>query len=81
MSIEGLVGTNLAFAEERLPHLCRVLVPTAEEALADADLAIVGTKADGLLEPLRAAELPAVLDLVGSWPELERLPGCRGLAW
>jgi hypothetical protein len=81
VSVEGLVGTNLAFAEEHLPHLCRVLVPSAAEALADAEAAIVGTKAAGILGPLRAAALPSVLDLVGTWPELERLPGCRGLAW
>ena len=81
VSVEGLVGTNLAFAEEHLPHLCRVLVPTPADALADADAAIVGTRADELLAPLEAAALPAVLDLVGTWPELERIPGCRGLAW
>ena len=70
-------GTNLAFAEERLPHLCRILVATPEEALADADAAIVGTRADDLLAAApRRAGLPTVLDLVGTWPELEALPGC-----
>ena len=61
VSIEGLIGTNLAFAEERLPHLCRVLVPTAEAALIDADAAIVGTRADGLLDraPRRGPPLGA----------------------
>jgi GDP-mannose 6-dehydrogenase len=79
--VEGLIGTNLAFAEERLPHLCRMLVPRPEDALEGADVAIVGTRAPGLLEALRDAGPPAVLDLVGSWPELELLPGCHGLAW
>ena len=81
VSIDGLVGTNLAFAEERLPHLCRILVATPDEALADADVAIVGTRADELLPALRATPTSAILDLVGTWPELEALPGCTGLAW
>jgi GDP-mannose 6-dehydrogenase len=81
VGIDRLVGTNLAFAEERLPHLCRMLVASPEEALADADVAIVGTRADDLIPALRARPTEAILDLVGTWPELEALPGSTGLAW
>ncbi len=81
VGIDRLVGTNLAFAEERLPHLCRILVATPAEALADADAAIVGTRDDDVLAALRGAPPMTILDLVGTWPALERLPGCTGLAW
>jgi GDP-mannose 6-dehydrogenase len=81
VGIDNLVGTNLAFVEAHLPHLRRNLVATPEEALAGADAAIVGTRAPGMVDVLRAAAPRAVLDLVGTWPELEALPGCTGLAW
>jgi GDP-mannose 6-dehydrogenase len=81
IGIDNLVGTNLAFVEQHLPHLRRILVATPEEALATADVAIVGTRAPSLLAALQAAPPTEVLDLVGTWPALEDLPGCTGLAW
>ena len=81
VSLDRIAGSNRDFVDERLPHLSRILASSAEEALAGADSAIVGTQADGLLDALRAAGPSRVLDLVGTWPELERLPGCTGLAW
>jgi GDP-mannose 6-dehydrogenase len=81
VGLDHLVGTNLAFVEEHLPHLHRILAPTAAEALHDVDAAIVGTKGADILDALRDARPHAVLDLVGTWPELERIPGCSGLAW
>jgi GDP-mannose 6-dehydrogenase len=81
VGMDRLVGTNLAFVEEHLPHLGRMLVPTVEAALDGADAAIVGTRAPELLDALRAAAPPAVLDLVGTWSELERVPGYQGLVW
>lgn len=81
VGIDSLIGTNLAFVEARLPHLRRILVASPEEALTGADAAIVGTRAPGILDALRSASPTEVLDLVGTWPDLEALPGCTGLAW
>lgn len=81
VGLDHLVGTNLAFVEDHLPHLHRILEATAADALVDVDAAIVGTKVAGLLDALREAQPHAVLDLVGNWPELERIPGYSGLAW
>lgn len=81
VSLDRLAGSNRAFVEAHLPHLNRILVPSPEDALAGAQAAIVGTRADGLLEALHAATPRRVLDVVGTWPELEQVPGCTGLAW
>jgi GDP-mannose 6-dehydrogenase len=79
---ERLVGANLRYVESRLPHLREMLCSTPEEALAGAEVAIVGTSDAAALGALLAAPPARVLDVQGRLgEEIEALPGYEGLAW
>jgi GDP-mannose 6-dehydrogenase len=79
---ERLVGANLRYVESRLPHLREMLCSTPEEALAGAEVAIVGTPDAATLGALLAAPPARVLDVQGRLgAEIEALPGYEGLAW
>jgi GDP-mannose 6-dehydrogenase len=84
---QHLGGENLRQVRLRLPHLDRLLVRTPQQALADADVAVVSA-----ITPEAAAELRApregatrprvILDLNGRLgPEIEALPGYEGVNW
>ena len=55
----SLVGSNRQYVESRLPHLRRILTDGPEEALADADIAIVSHSTDHVIEALLASTAPA----------------------
>ena len=79
---ERLVGANLRYVESRLPHLREMLCSAPEEALAGAEVAIVGTSDTAALGALLAAPPARVLDVQGRLgAEIEALPGYEGLAW
>jgi len=78
----SLVGSNRQYVESRLPHLRRILTDGPEEAIADADIAIVSHSTDHVIEALLASPPPRILDLDGRLgPELEALDGYEGFAW
>jgi GDP-mannose 6-dehydrogenase len=78
----SLVGSNRQYVESRLPHLKRILTDGPEEALADADVAIVSHSTNEVVEALLASPPPRILDLDGRLgPELEALDGYEGFAW
>jgi GDP-mannose 6-dehydrogenase len=79
---ERLVGANLRYVESRLPHLREMLCSTPEQALAGAEVAVVGTSDPDAPRSLLAAPPAVVLDVQGRLgPELEALPGYQGIAW
>jgi len=78
----SLIGSNRQYVESRLPHLRRILTDGPEEALADADIAIVSHSTVHVIEALLASPPPRILDLDGRLgPELEALDGYEGFAW
>ena len=78
-----LVGSNRAFIDKEIPHLDRLLLPTIEEALADAPLIILG-HIGAQDRPALLAHLKdqVVIDLAGI-PVVQAHPGIRyqGLCW
>jgi len=79
---ERLMGSNLRYVESRLPHLRRLLYATPRQALRGCDAAVVATSDSRVVDELRAAPPPWILDLHGRLgPEIERLPGYEGIGW
>jgi GDP-mannose 6-dehydrogenase len=79
---ERLIGSNLRYIESRLPHLRRLLVGSPEEALADADVALVSTADTDALGALQARPPELIIDLHGKLGgDVERLPGYEGIGW
>ncbi|MFN2609034.1 MAG: nucleotide sugar dehydrogenase [Acidimicrobiales bacterium] len=77
-----LMGANRQYVESRLPHLQRLLVDSAPEALAGAHVAVVSSHAPTVVEALVADPPPLLLDLTGRLgDEVERLPGYQGAGW
>jgi GDP-mannose 6-dehydrogenase len=79
---ERLVGGNLRYVDDHLPHLRRLLVDEPEAALTGAEVALVGSSSEQVKRALLADPPPVLIDLVGSLgPEIEALPGYRGVSW
>lgn len=77
-----LVGANLHYVHSRLPHLGRLLSDTPGAALGGADLAVVSSRADDVVEALLAAPPAQIIDLTGRLgPAVEALPGYQGAGW
>jgi GDP-mannose 6-dehydrogenase len=77
-----LTGANLLHLERRLPHLNRLLKPTACEALDGADIALVATTDAEACEALLESRPPILLDFSGRLgPDIEQLPGYEGVGW
>ncbi|HEY0238335.1 MAG TPA: nucleotide sugar dehydrogenase [Friedmanniella sp.] len=79
---ERLIGSNLRYVQDKLPHLTRLLANSPAEALAGAGAAVVSTSDAGVLETLRVSPPAWVLDLSGRLgAEIEALPGYEGIGW
>jgi GDP-mannose 6-dehydrogenase len=77
-----LVGANLRHLQSRLSHVTRLLAPSAQDALAGADIAIVASTDPAALGALLADPPKVVLDLNGRLgTDIERLPGYEGVGW
>ena len=77
-----LMGANLRYVEARLPHLGRLLASTPQEALADADVAIVATSDPAVVAAVRDAPPARIVDLNGRLgADVERIGGYEGLGW
>ncbi len=78
----SLVGANRQYVESRLPHLKRILTDGPEEAIADADIAIVSHSTAEVIAALLAAPPFRIIDLDGRLgPEIEALDSYEGFAW
>ena len=83
---ENLVGANLDYIEEHLPHLRTLLRKEPREAVSGADVCIVASRLDWVLEPLKESfEGTLVVDMIGAREALDSqpLPGpsYHGVAW
>ncbi len=77
-----LVGANRRSLESQLPHVRRVLRPSAALALADVDVALVSTAHPSVVDALISLAPPRIIDLHGRLgPGVEALPGYEGVAW
>jgi GDP-mannose 6-dehydrogenase len=78
----SLMGSNLRYIENRLPHLRRLLFKTPHEALEGCEAAVVATSDCAVVDELRAAPPAWILDLHGRLgPDIERLSGYEGIGW
>jgi GDP-mannose 6-dehydrogenase len=77
-----LVGANRRFIESKLPHLERLLVHEAAEALRGAGVAVVSSADEAVLAALRTVPPERLIDLTGRLGhEIESLPCYEGLGW
>jgi GDP-mannose 6-dehydrogenase len=79
---DRLVGANLRHLQSRLTHVNRLLAASPEEALGDADIAIVTSTEPAVLAALRSHPPQVVFDMSGRLgDDLEHLPGYEGVSW
>jgi GDP-mannose 6-dehydrogenase len=78
----ALHGSNEAHVLNHLPHLDRLLTATPGDAIAEADVVVIGTSDAESVQAVIAADPARVIDVHGRLPrEIEALAGYRGLAW
>lgn len=79
---DRLVGANRRHVESRLPHLGRLLTHEPSEALRGADVAVVSSGDQAVLNALLMIPPPRLIDINGRLGgEVESLPGYEGLGW
>ena len=77
-----LIGTNRRYVESKLPHLGRLLAREPGEALSGAEVAIVSSNEQIVLDALLRASPRYLIDLCGRLgSDVEALPGYEGLGW
>ena len=82
VNLARLIGANEAEIQRRVPHLARLMHPTASEVVGESDL-IVASQACSSLDELRGCVRADqhVIDVNG-WPEIATLPWrYEGLCW
>jgi GDP-mannose 6-dehydrogenase len=86
----GYVGTvtaaclaaNRRHVESKLPHLEQLLADEPDQALRGADIAIVSSSDQAILDALLSSPPRHLIDLSGRLGhEVESLPGYEGLSW
>jgi GDP-mannose 6-dehydrogenase len=77
-----LIGANRRHVESKLPHLRRVLAHEPGEALRGADIAVVSSSDEAVLDALLMTPPPHLIDVNGRLgSEVESLPGYEGVGW
>jgi GDP-mannose 6-dehydrogenase len=77
-----LVGANRRHIESKLPHLERLLAREPAEALRGADVAIVSSSDEAVVDALIMTPPPHLIDVNGRLGgEVESLPGYEGVGW
>lgn len=77
-----LIGANRRYIESRLPHLERLLVPEPATALRGAEVAIIATNDQAVLDALLRNSPRHVIDLSGRLgAAVESLSGYEGVGW
>lgn len=77
-----LMGTNLTYIQQHLPHFANLLVANPEEALADSELVVATHRTAEFQQILRQVpEDVKIFDLVGVFDEPPTVPEYEGLAW
>jgi nucleotide sugar dehydrogenase len=82
LSRSSLAGSNRPYLESSVRHLKRILTSGPEEAIADADIAIVAHPTNEVIAALRSAPPARIIDLDGRLgPEIEALECYEGFVW
>jgi GDP-mannose 6-dehydrogenase len=77
-----LIGTNLAYIHNYLPHFEALLVAQVEEAVRDAEVIVLAHLDSALREPvLKAPASAVVVDLAGLFSERPERGGYHALGW
>ena len=81
LAVQRMVGANLSFALQSIPHLAELLVDDLQQVIDGSAVVVVSHRLDpdtwaGLTWP----DGVRVIDLVRI-PELSHLPGYEGLYW
>lgn len=77
-----LVGANRVYLSSKLPHVQRLLKPSASEALDGAELAVVASGHPSVVRALLDAPPRHIIDVSGQLgPGVERLDSYEGVAW
>ncbi len=77
-----LMGTNLNYIQQNLPHFQTLLVATPKEALEDAELAVATHNTSEIRQTLeQASHKIKILDLVGVFTKQPDNQDYEGLAW
>jgi GDP-mannose 6-dehydrogenase len=84
VSLAKVHGSNRAYIEQTIPHISRLMRPSLDEAIDDADVIVVGKSSQALAQKL--AELDGrrlVIDLVRAVPERTSRQGSHyeGICW
>jgi GDP-mannose 6-dehydrogenase len=79
---DRLVGSNLLHLQSKLSHVNRLLTGSPEEALADAEIAMVSSSDPAALRALRTSHVKRVFDMNGRLgADVETLAGYEGVCW
>jgi GDP-mannose 6-dehydrogenase len=83
VNLSRLVGANKRFIEESIPHIGNLMVTSPEEAIADAQVAIVGVGGAGTLTALsnHSNDDLTIVDLVGLPRAKVKCARYRGVCW
>jgi len=77
-----LIGANRRHVEAKLPHLGRLLAHVPAEALRGADIAIVSSTDEAVLDALLKSPPRHLIDLTGRLgSEVESIHGYEGIGW
>jgi GDP-mannose 6-dehydrogenase len=69
VAVSRLLGANRAYVDQRIPHLSRLMVGSADEVVNHAEVCVVGAADPEAIAALERADGCIVVDLV-------RFPGC-----
>ncbi len=83
VSLARLVGANLEYIEERLPHLSALLTETVDDVLQHAEVCIVGAAREETVRALAETNAHTIIDLVRLPDAVQRRRGSHyiGVAW
>jgi GDP-mannose 6-dehydrogenase len=82
VAYSNLVGANREYVEAHLPHLSRLLTPTLDEALADAEVAVVAARVPELVgRAWPPGQLVVDLVRLDEAAQLRGLETYIGVAW
>jgi GDP-mannose 6-dehydrogenase len=77
-----LIGTNKRYMEQKMPHLRQLLTDDPNAALADADIAVVASWEQPVIDALLASPPEHIIDLNGRLGDsVEALPAYSGAGW
>ena len=80
--LSRLIGANLAYVRERMPHIASLLCETIEDVIAHAETVVIGQKSLGVgLMGSPQMQGKRVIDLVRVDPGLRSGGDYEGLCW